>query len=197
MSDQNQQALADFWNNTELPLTQVRENMNPANGWYDITIVKLDPMTDDQNDGMFYIQGEFSCVSKAGDVEIKAQHRERYYLGTHEDPKCQQPATLLNCAGLSRLKAIARVTDVPANNQKPAALAAALIGKQYTNRIETTPGKGKNANREFCNQGRNPVKLGVVPAKLDGATVANGQAGAATSAGTQSAALAGATFGAE
>jgi hypothetical protein len=198
--DQNAAALSEFWN-SDAPMSQVRENLNPVNGWYDLFIEKLEPQMDDN--GLVFLLGTFKLLAPADYVKGNpaASHRERFYIGTKKDPEAKLPETRLNSPGFSRLKGIARVCDVPTNDQKVATLAAALLGKSFTNRIETAKVKDKvtGADREYCNLGRNPVKLGTVPAKLDGSTsgpaAANGAAPAATAAAAS--APAGVAFGNE
>ena len=67
------------------------------------------------------------------------------------------------------LKGIGRVTQVPCNDQPVALLCTSLLGKAFHNRIETRKVKNKETGeeREYCNFGRNPTPLGIVPAKLD------------------------------
>jgi hypothetical protein len=181
----NAAALSEFWN-SEAPMSQVRENLNAPNGWYDLVVTKLEPSMDDN--GLIYIAGEFGITAPADMAKGPgSSHRERFYIGSKKDPQAKLPETRLNSPGFSRLKGLARVCDIPTNDQPVAALCAALIGKSFTNRIETVKVKAKDgsgAEREFCNFGRNPVKLGTVPARLDTANTANGAVAPAAAAAT-------------
>lgn len=173
MSDtpQDQAALQEFWNST-LPMSQVRENLNPPNGQYDLLITRLEPKIDDN--GMVFIDTEFTITAPASIASAKVGNtfRPRLYVGTKKDKLAQQPETRLNSPGLSALKGIARVCQVPNNDQPAAQLCAALLSKQFSNRIETKKVTKKNAEgveetKEYCNFGRNPSPLGTIPARLD------------------------------
>lgn len=196
-TEANQAALQAFWNSTA-PLSQVRENLNPPNGQYDLVTTKLEPAMfeiTDKKDGrkveVVGIQGEFTITAPASIANAKVGNvfKRRFYIGTTEDAEAKLPETRLNSSGFSTLKSIGRASQVPTNDQQIAALAANLLGKGFSARIETT--KSKKDGKEYCDFGRNFSPLGVLPAKLDSegasataapAPVANGAA--AVPAGT-------------
>lgn len=196
MSDQaaNQAALDEFWKSTA-PMSQVRENLNPPNGQYDLLVSKLNPKEDDN--GLVYLESEFTITAPASIANAKVGNtfRPRLYIGSKKDPKAKLPETLLNAPGLSLLKGIARVTQVPCGDQAIGALCAALLNKGFSNRIESKKSKDKvtGEEKEYCNFGRNPSPLGVIPAKLD----SEGAAVPTTAQNGNAAAIAGAAFGAE
>ena len=186
-TDANAAALQEFWQSTA-PMSQVRENLNPPNGQYDLTCVKLDPAIDDN--GLVYIQGEFKITAPASIANAKfgSDFRRRFYIGTNEDKLAQKPETRLNSRGFGVLKSIARVSQVPTNDQPVATLCSGLLGKPFSSRIETT--KSKKDGKEYCDFGRTFSPIGVVPAKLDTEAAAAPVASAAAPNG----AAAGATF---
>src|SRR5947207_15426038 len=171
-TEANQSALADFWQST-VPLSQVRESLNPPNGDYDLVVTKLEPMLDDN--GLVFINGEFTITAPASIANAKVGNtfRPRLYIGTKKDPLAKLPETRINAPGLAVLKGIGRVTQVPCNDQPVALLCTSLLGKAFHNRIETRKVKVKNnltgeeQEREYCNFGRNPLPLGIVKAALD------------------------------
>lgn len=193
---QGQAALSDFWNST-LPMSQVRESLAPPNGWYNHTILKLEPGMGD--DGVVYIQGSFKSHASETPGQVPIDYQQRFYVGTQKDPQAKQPETRLNSIGLSQLKGIARVCDVPTQDQPTAQLCASLVGKQFTNRIEERKYKDKQGNEKSAiNFGRNPVKLGLVPARLDGTPLgASVGTNGSIAPAPASAEVAGATFGSE
>lgn len=188
----NEQALADFWQSTA-PMSQVRENLNPPNGQYDLIVTKLEPKLDDN--GLVYIESEFTITAPASIANAKVGNtfRPRLYIGTTADKLAKLPETRLNSSGFRTLKGIARVTQVPCNDQPVAQLCAAVLNKAFSNRIETS--KSKKDGKEYCNFGRNPTPLGTVTAKLDSegaqvttAPLANGADNTASVSGAQFAA---------
>lgn len=195
-TEQNASALSEFLDST-VPLSQVRENMNPANGTYNVAVLKLDAKLDDE--GRVYVQGEFNIHAKDTPGTQPQQYQQRFFIGTDKDPLAKLPETRLNSRGFGELKGFARVCDQPTNDQPVKALIANLIGKQFTHRIEERTYKDKQGNQKTAvGFGRTPVKLGSIPARLDGApggAAINGAAGAPTVA--PSATVAGATFGNE
>jgi hypothetical protein len=164
----NQAALAEFWNSTA-PMSQVRENLNPPNGQYDLLVTKLEPKMDDN--GLVYIESEFTITGPESIASAKVGNtfRPRLYVGSKKDPQAKLPETRLNAPAFSTLKGIARVTQVPCGDQSIAALCAAVLNKGFSNRIESKKTKDKltGEDREYCNFGRNPTPLGVITAKLD------------------------------
>lgn len=193
-TEANQAALSDFWQSTA-PMSQVRENLNPPNGQYDLVVTKLEPQLDDN--GLVYINSEFTITAPASIANAKVGNtfRPRLYIGSKKDPLAKLPETRINAPGLSFLKGVARVAQVPCNDQPVAQLCAALLGKPFSNRIETKAVKNKETGetKEYCNFGRNPTPVGVVPAKLD----SEGAAASATmpaAAANGSAEVLGATF---
>lgn len=189
----NEQALADFWQSTA-PMSQVRENLNPPNGQYDLIVTKLEPKLDDN--GLVYIDSEFTITAPASIANAKVGNtfRPRLYIGTKDDALAKLPETRLNSSGFRVLKGIARVTQVPCNDQPVAQLCAGVLNKAFSNRIETV--KSKKDGKEYCNFGRNPTPIGVLPAKLDseGAAVATA---APLANGADTASVSGATFASE
>ena len=167
-TEANQAALSDFWQSVA-PMDQVRENLNPPNGDYDLVVTKLEPQLDDN--GLVFINSEFTITAPAtiANAKVGNTFRPRLYVGTKKDPLAKQPDTRINSPGLAVLKGIARVTQTPCNAQAVAQLCTSLLGKAFHNRIETKKVKNKETNeeKEYCNFGRNPTPLGVVPAKLD------------------------------
>jgi hypothetical protein len=167
-TEANQAALSDFWQSTA-PMSQVRENLNPPNGQYDLVVTKLEPQLDDN--GLVFIASEFTITAPASIANAKVGNtfRPRLYVGSKKDPLAKLPETRINAPGLSVLKGIARVTQTPCNDQAVASLCTALIGKAASNRIETKKVKNKDTGeeKEYCNLGRNWTPVGVVPAKLD------------------------------
>lgn len=196
-NDANAAALAEF-NASTAPMSQVRESLNFANGQYDLEVVKLVAEIDDKQ-GTVYIQGEFKAIAGPGCspgiaalavAPVGNIHRERFFIGTEKDKLAQQPETRLNSAGFSRLKGIARVCQVPTNDQPVAQLCSSLLGKQFGNRVESRKYKAKDgSDKEAIGLGRNPTPIGTVPARLDSEAatpgLANGAAKAAVPAGTQ------------
>ena len=120
-TEANQSALADFWQST-VPLSQVRESLNPPNGDYDLVVTKLEPMLDDN--GLVFINSEFTITAPASIANAKVGNtfRPRLYVGTKKDPLAKLPETRINAPGLAVLKGIGRVTQVPCNDQPVALL---------------------------------------------------------------------------
>lgn len=172
MSEQdNQAALQEFMQST-VPLSQVRESMNLENGQYDLACIKLEPLTDDE--GKLYFQGEFKVIAGPGcspkivslaNAQFGNTHRERFYIGTKDDLFAKLPETRLNSMGFGKLKGIGRACQVPTNDQPVATLVNNLLGKSFSVRVDTT--KSKKDGKEYCNLGRNPLPIGVTPARLD------------------------------
>lgn len=191
MNEQEQQAaLAEFWNSTA-PMSQVRERSGLPNGWFDFFVTKLDPKLDDN--GLIYIERQLTVTAP---VETKdRRHTDRLYIGTHKDPQAKLPETRLNSSGYSTLKTMGRVTDVPCGDDIPnAQLCGSLLNKSFTGRIETQKDK-KDPTKEYTNLVRT-VKLGAVPARIDGSAVEAGTS-ANGAAAPVSPEVAGATFGTE
>src|SRR5207244_2027361 len=196
-TEANQSALADFWQST-VPLSQVRESLNPPNGKYDLVVTKLEPMLDDN--GLVFINSEFTITAPAevANAKVGNTFRPRLYVGTRKDPLAKLPETRINAPGLAVLKGIGRVTQVPCNDQPVALLCTSLLGTAFHNRIETRKVKNKDTGeqREYCNFGRNPTPLGIVPAKLDTEAAVPASA-AALPNGPAAEPVSGATFGNE
>jgi hypothetical protein len=162
------------WSGVVTPFSQVRTNANPDNGVYDLFITKIEPRTEPKK-GRYVIQVGLKILAPAEVASSPLNtFNPTFFIGTEEDLFATQPETRKKSMGYSGLKKIAAACGVPANDQTDAALCAALLNKSFTCRIET---KG-----EYCNLGRNPVKLGAIPAKLDAvqASALNGSAAVAT-----------------
>jgi hypothetical protein len=196
-TEANQAALQDFWQSTA-PMSQVRENLNPPNGQYDLTVTKLEPQLDDN--GLVFINSEFTIIGPASIANAKVGNtfRPRLYIGTKKDQLAKLPETRINSPGLAVLKGIGRVAQVPCNDQPVAQLCTALLGKSFSNRIETKKVKHKETGeeKEYCNFGRNPTPIGIVPARLD-SEAATPVAAAPVANGAAAEAVSGAQFGSE
>lgn len=205
LSPEQQKALLDAHHNVETPFDQVKTDFSIPNGWYNHTMLSLTEMLDDN--GQYYIAAEMKSHAKDTVGEEPIDYGCRFYVGSNKkgDPLALKPETRLKSFGLGRLKAIAKACDVPTNNQSNAAICKALVGKSWTQRIDTAPyteaDMAAGKKRPFAELGRNAVKLGLVPARLDGTTGAaqpapianNGDAAAAAAAST----VPGGVFGAE
>jgi hypothetical protein len=163
--------LNEAWSQVTTPYDQVRTSSNPDNGTYDCFITKIEPRTEAKK-GRYVIQ--MSLKLTAPDNAPVPFFNPTFFIGTEEDLFATQPETRKKSVGYSNLKKIAAACGVPANAQTDAALCAALLNKSFTCRIET---KG-----DYTNLGRNPVKLGSIPAKLDAVQPAAHMNGAATTA---------------
>jgi hypothetical protein len=198
---EEQAALQAAWAETVTPMDQVKTSTDPLNGWYDHTFLKLAPIF--HKNGLYTIVATIRSHAKDTPGELPFERDWLFFIGSNKtgDPRAELPETRIKSFGYSRLKAIAEKCDVPTNPQPDAKLCAALVGKSWTQRIEIDVLSDKDkaeGKRAFPELGRNPVKLGLVPARIDGAaaTIANGTAATAAPAAV-STVPAGTTFGQE
>lgn len=183
--------LAEAWSGTVTPYSQIKDSMfvTPDDlGQYDFLIKALVPKIGDN--GLYCVEGEFTIEEPKG----FSAYRRTLWIGSKKDPMAKLPETRLNSPGLRFLKNIAKVNNLPTNDQSDAALCAAITGRGFGCRIEKgNEYTAKDGTKKFGTDfGRNVTPKGMIPAKLDRAT-------AATPMGTNGAApdLAGASFGGE
>lgn len=181
------QALNEFWN-TPAPFSQV-QGRGFANGWYNLLFAKFSPLFDDN--GLLFIKAEITLTAPE---EMKGRQKiENLYIGTHKDPKATLPETQKGAPGYSFLKDAAAVCGVPFNDQSPGALCGALLNKEATGRMESKPSK-KDKEKSYTNITR-LVKLGAVPARIDGTPAVGAANGSMAPAVSE--APAGVSFGSE
>lgn len=198
---EEQAALQEAWANTVTPMDQVKTSTDPLSGWYDHTFLKFTPGF--HKNGLYHIIATIRSHAKDTPGELPFERDWLFFIGSHKnnDPRAELPETRIKSFGYSRLKAIAEKCDVPTNPQPDAKLCASLVGKSWTQRIELdvlSDADKAAGKRAFPELGRNPVKLGLVPARIDGASAAaaNGTA-TATAPVAQSTVPAGTAFGSE
>lgn len=168
---------------TPSPYNEVDTRESLLDGWYDVEFNKL-VATLDQN-GLLFVKGELDVLAPENAKGRK--HFENLYIGTHADPLAALPDTRKNAPGDRTLVLVAKFTDVPANAQNPAAFHAALLHKPFTARIAL--GKKNKDGKQYTNIQR-VVKLGAIPAAIDGTRTVTEAAPAAEA----SAVVAGAKF---
>jgi hypothetical protein len=173
---QAQASLAEAWQNTPTPYSQIKTSLNPEKGQYDFTVGKLEPSLD--KSGMYCIVGEFPITAPASAAAGPgATYKRTLYVGTKKDKLASQPETRLNSPGLRFLKQIAVAAQVPVIDQSDAALCTSITGKAFGCRIEETSyadPKGTidsttGAVRQVKGSdfGRNVTPAGIIPARLD------------------------------
>lgn len=172
LSAEDSAALAAAFNNTT-PFDQIRTNLNPENGQYDITIMKLEPALDQNK--LYIINGEYQIAALGAPTTGPATtYRRTMYVGTKKDKLAQQPDTRLNSPGLRFFTAIMEANGMPKQAQTDAAMCQSLLGKRFGCRIAETKYTKDGQEKTGSDFGRNVTPVGKIPAKLDreAATVA-------------------------
>lgn len=178
-NEQNQAALAEAWSGTVTPYSQIKDQLGLEGGQYDFLVGKLEPQLD--KNGLYVIAGEFPVLAPAG---FQHPYKRVLYVGTKKDNLARLPDTRLNSPGLRFLKNIAKVNELPTNDQSDAALCASINGKPFGCRIEETTYKDANGNeKKGSDFGNNVTKVGLIPAKLDRTPLAAVAAAPAAAAG--------------
>lgn len=198
LTAEEQAQLAEFYNSAA-PMSQVRESLTPPNGQYDLAVTKVEPCfvdsTDEHNNPIklvgLQMELKITAPAEIASMPVGSTYRERFIIGTKKDPLAKLPETRLQSMNLGRLKTILRICQCPTGDMPVAQIAASLLGKAFSNRIETS--KSKKDGKEYTNLGRNPSPLGILPAKLDSvaasavvtAPLANGAAAPAATFGAE------------